>query len=179
MSAERLRVFFALWPDAATAERLEALAGQVHAQCGGRRMRRDTLHMTLCFIGEIGLGSLAALEAAVATVKAPAFRIDIDRAGWWPHKQIVWAGCGAGARDVAALAEMLRAAVSAQGFKIEKRPFQPHVTLLRKGRCPPVTDRIEAVSWPVHEWVLVASERDHAGSRYRRLGCWPLGAEAK
>ena len=59
------RIFFALWPEPGVARQLDALAGAAHAVCGGRRMRRDTLHLTLAFLGDVADAQFdSACEAA-------------------------------------------------------------------------------------------------------------------
>lgn len=158
------------------ADRLDALGARLQGRQGGRRMRRDTLHMTLCFVGEVAVDSVGRLEEVGDAVVQPAFEFIVDQVGFWPDKRIVWAGCSGETTAATLLADGLSAALRERGFNIDRRSFRPHVTLLRKAVRPPEPEAItvEALAWSAREFVLVASERDHVGSRYRRLASWPL-----
>src|SRR3546814_18632611 len=58
------RIFFGLWPSAATAEQTMAWAHDAHALCGGRVMRPETLHVTLAFLGSTPAARVAELVRA-------------------------------------------------------------------------------------------------------------------
>ena len=45
------RVFFALWPDDATRETIDAFTREAVEECGGTPVSADNFHMTLRFIG--------------------------------------------------------------------------------------------------------------------------------
>ena len=47
-----MRLFFAYWPSAETAQALMDWVRRAHALYGGRMMRSDTLHLTLAFLGQ-------------------------------------------------------------------------------------------------------------------------------
>jgi len=143
-------------------------------------MKRDTLHMTLAFVGDVSTDRLTVLEEVGGSVVQPAFAMTVDCIGYWQRKKIVWAGCTAGTGVASALVEDLRDALGKRGFPTEMRPFKPHVTLLRKVRRPPETDWAGTLTWAAREFVLVASQRDHTGSSYRHLASWPLtGADRR
>ena len=146
-------MFFALWPDAGVAKRLEALAGRLHGACGGRRMRRETLHLTLAFVGDVDRDRLPALEAVGDAVGGPGFELPIDAVGYWPHNRIVWAGSTACPVAAARLADDLALALASAGFEIEKRRFVPHVTLVRKAARPPPDFAMVSHRWPCTEFV--------------------------
>ena len=171
----RLRVFFALWPGAATAAALHARARALHAECGGRVMRRDTIHLTLAFLGDVAVSRLAALEAVAQSVRGERFVLELDRVGSWRGNRILWAGCAQVPAAMPAMAEALAADLRAAGFELEARAFNPHVTLVRNALRPLQSVEMAPLRWPVASFVLVASERDAGGANYRVLGRWPLG----
>jgi 2'-5' RNA ligase len=174
-SEECLRVFFALWPPAAVAGALHRVAGAIAQQVGGRPMARDTLHQTLAFIGEVSAARVAALQELAAGLSAcPGCTLVLDRLGYWRHNHIVWAAPSASPAELGLLAGRLGQALEGAGFPVEKRPFQPHLTLLRKVRNPPELPLLAPQAWPVEDFVLVASELTPEGSRYRVLERWPL-----
>jgi 2'-5' RNA ligase len=177
----RQRLFFALWPTPALAERLAALAEASQASCGGRTMRRETLHLTLAFIGELDEARLPALRAAAATLfadaadtRAPrAFSLQLDQFGYWPHNRILWAGCSAPSAAVMALGEGLAAALQAAGFALEARAFLPHVTLLRDARSAALP-AMPLLPWSAHEVLLVRSDLSAGHAAYEIIDRWPL-----
>ena len=170
----RVRVFFALWPGAATAAALHARARALHAQCGGRVMRRDTIHLTLAFLGDVAMPRLAALETVAQSVRGERFILELDRVGSWRGNRILWAGSANVPAALPALAEKLGASLHAAGFELEARAFNPHVTLVRNAVRSPPRGEMPGLRWPVASFVLVASERDEGGAHYRVLGRWPL-----
>jgi 2'-5' RNA ligase len=87
------RVFFALWPSPGLASALADVATAAAKRYGGRSSRPDTIHLTLAFLGEVPEAALPTLCALAASIKAPPFELVIDRLGFWPHNQLLWAGC--------------------------------------------------------------------------------------
>ena len=168
------RLFFALWPDAGSVERLRAMADALAPRLGGRAVPRDNIHLTLAFLGDLD-DERAALAASVPIV-APAFTLALDRLGSFRRARVAWAGC---ARAPAALAELesgLSARLRELGFVLEDRAFTPHVTLLRKIERPLPAEAVEAVRWEVEEVTLVASR----AGRYEVVKRWPcLGSHLR
>jgi 2'-5' RNA ligase len=171
----RRRVFFALWPDASVAARLDEAGRRAHGQCGGRRMRRDTLHLTLAFVGEVSPVQMEALERLAASVAGTPFELVLDRLDWVPGKRIVWAGCNA-LPPLTQLAANLAERLQEGGFRVEERPFAAHVTLLRKAGPPGAPLVAPQIRWRAAEFVLVESNPNSDGARYTVIGRWPLGA---
>ena len=175
--AESKRLFFALWPGTGGAERLAHAAHLVHAACGGRVMRRETLHLTLVFLGNVPLAKLQASRAAAANVRGETHQLNFDRWGGWRRPGIVWAGCGATPPQLVALVQALQQGLREIGLAIEERTFSPHVTLLRNARAadlgalPP----LDPIVWPVEDFVLVESQSAAGGAAYRIIDRWPLG----
>jgi 2'-5' RNA ligase len=170
----RARVFFALWPDAAVRGALADTARRMHRALHGRRTREDSIHLTLAFVGDIGVERLAPLLAPPAEVTTRAFGLTLDEWGCWPRNGIGWVAPSRvpdRLRElVAALEEWLRGA----GFDLESRPYSPHITLTRKAHCAPLPDAMPPIEWQVAEFVLVQSQLAQDGSRYRTIGRWPL-----
>jgi RNA 2',3'-cyclic 3'-phosphodiesterase len=168
------RVFFAIWPDVAALDALELSMSRGVERCGGRRMRRDSLHVTLEFIGAVSSVQLARLHDAAATVRASPFEMVLDRLGWWPHNGIFWAGC----KEVPSRQRRLLAALSqallAAGFQPDSRQHVPHMTLLRQARCMELPPLEAPIRWQVDGFTLVESFLQPSGSRYRVLARWPL-----
>lgn len=166
------RVFFALWPEPALAAALADYARRLSGVCGGRAMTAATLHMTLAFVGQVPAARRAELIDAGASIRLPRFGFVLDRIGQW--RDIVWAGADEPPATLVELANALRDALAARGFRLEARAFAPHVTLLRKAQRLPALAPPPARDWRVTEFALVASQRSPLGSAYTRLAGWPL-----
>ena len=173
--APAVRLFFAIWPGAAARERLYAHAQALHKDCGGRVMRRDNLHLTLVFLGNVARARIAQIEALAAGCVAPRFELALDTTGYWRHNRIVWAGTAAVPAPLGALVASLEGALAAAGFEFDRRPYAPHLTLIRNAREP---RRLPApgAAWPVAEFTLVESVREAHGARYAAIARWPLAA---
>ena len=168
-----LRLFFALWPDDATRDALNRTGKWLHRRWGGRRMRADTLHITLAFLGRTPAEQLDVLAACADTVKTGAFDLILDQAGYWRHNRIGWLGASETPPQHFDLVDALNAALQGAGFAVDVRPHVPHVTLLRNtagGEVPVCTP----VHWPVSDFVLVSSRTESGGTHYEVIRRWPL-----
>lgn len=168
------RVFFALWPPEATLQALDDLAGAVTKQCGGRRMRRDTLHLTLAFIGAASPGQIELLRQVAAGVRGVAFDWILDRLECWPRNRIAWAGCSQMPSCQRRLFDALAGSLKQTGFELDQRPFIPHVTLARNVRCVGLPEFARPIHWQVSDFFLAESVLLPSGARYRLLDRWPL-----
>jgi len=169
---ERRRLFFALWPDPAVSTRLAAAARAAHALCGGRLMRRDSLHLTLVFVGAVTEPLVDKLQRAASLVRAEAFSLSFERYGCWQRKGIVWAGCAASS-PLSDLVGQLAGRLVEAGLTLERREFAAHLTLLRNARCVDLP-QLSAIDWPVAEFVLVESQLAASAGGYSIIGRWPL-----
>jgi 2'-5' RNA ligase len=174
---EKLRLFFACWPDAGTAATLERWAQEASRATGGRVTRAQTIHLTLAFLGETPADRALDAIAAARRVDAPAHGFAIEQARYWPHNRIVWAGPKETPAPLAGLADGLRRELEAEGFRLEARPFAVHVTLIRRARPPKELRPPPRVDWPVREFVLVSSELSSEGSGYEVLERFRLRTE--
>lgn len=172
------RVFFALWPDPAVAGKLFAAAERAHRRCGGRCTRRETLHLTLAFIGPVDPPSLDRLMKIGGSLAGwPVDALRLDRLGYWKHNRIVWAGAERAPEALAILVRELGAALGGAGFEIDRRPFVPHVTLIRKAACRQALPALEAIEWQPVSLVLTESLLDREGARYQTVAQWALSAQ--
>lgn len=168
-----LRLFLALWPDDATRDALDRAGKWLHQHWGGRRMRAETLHITLIFLGSTPAEQLDALTACVDAVQTNAFELVLDQSGYWRQNRIGWLGASQTPPQHLELVGALYAALQGAGFAVDARPHVPHVTLLRNsvgGEVPSFTP----VRWPVRNFVLVASRREADGMHYDAIRRWPL-----
>lgn len=170
---DTLRLFFALWPDDACRDALNRTGKWLHQHWGGRRMRADTLHITLAFLGSTPAAQLDSLVACAGTVRTDAFDLVLDQPGYWRHNRIGWLGASQTPPQHVELVGALNAALQNAGFVVDARPHVPHVTLLRNtagGDAPECTP----VHWPISDFVLVKSVTESSGAQYDVIQRWPL-----
>jgi len=145
-------------------------------ECGGRAVPAHNIHLTLVFLGAVPRERLDGLEALAATIKGSAFALDIDRVDYWRHNRIVWAGVKDCPEMLTALVKRLEQALSGAGFRLNQRPYVPHITLLRDARRGPAQNRFAPVAWPISEFALVESVQLDNSQLYEVLQSWRLGA---
>ncbi len=170
---DTLRLFFALWPDDATRDALNRTGKWLHQHWGGRRMRADTLHITLAFLGSTAVDQLDVLAACADSVHTEPYELVLDQAGYWRHNRIGWLGASRTPPQHLDLVGALNAALQGAGFAVDARPHVPHVTLLRNsagGEAPDCTP----VRWPISEFVLVISRTEADGAHYEVIRRWLL-----
>ena len=166
-----MRLFFALWPDAAAAEALERLAADVVVVAGGKPMPREKIHLTLAFLGEVD--DLAAAQDAAAALETRPFQVRLDCVGSFRRARVSWAGMIQADPALTDLQARLESQLRARGFALEERPFAPHVTLARKAERALPRAKIAAIAWTATELTLVRSAPGTGG--YPILKAWRLG----
>jgi len=134
---ERLRIFLAVFPPPATQVAAERLIERLkQPEDGVSWVKRDNLHYTLRFLGDLGAdGARRAAEAArTATDAHPAFDACLGGLGAFPSPRkarVLWLGLSQGGDALSALAHAVEAALQKKGFERADRPFAPHLTIGR------------------------------------------------
>ena len=131
MNGDRLRVFVALVPDAASRDALHALP----VARGARRPLPAQLHVTLAFVGAIERACCDALAACLPALAAEHALppMPVERIAWWPslpRARLIVAELAA-EPACSALHADLSARLRELGVPADRRPFRPHVTLAR------------------------------------------------
>ena len=161
------RYFFAVWPPAATAAALEGWAKTLE----GRVTAAAKIHLTLAFLGPVEPEK--ALKAA-RSIKGRAHSLPLEKAQYWKHNKIVWAGPRETPPALAELVATLHAALRRAEYSLESRPYAAHVTLLRSAPPPRELPPLPRVEWPVGEFALVRSANSAKGSVYEIVERFPF-----
>lgn len=172
------RYFFAVWPDAAVRDRLGEWAESIHAGPSSRRVPAVNLHMTVVFLGTLEPAQVEAVRGMASGAPWSGASLELNRIGYWKRSRIIWAGSREGSASLSALAEDLRGRLRRRGFRVEDRPFVPHVTLYRNAHRRPRW-RQRVVTWPVNEFCLVASRLSSGGARYDVVDRWSANSDVK
>jgi 2'-5' RNA ligase len=186
--AIRIRAFFAIALDAPARRAAGRLARLLRDQPGGDRVRwvrEENLHVTLRFLGDIGVTAVPGLlrEVGRETAGVAPFAVRLDGVRLFPssRRPRVVALEVVPPEPVVALAAAVERGVLAAGMAPEDRPFRSHLTLgrLRPGAAPPdvtVPDTPDTETLRVTEAVLFQSELHRSGTRYTPIGRVPFGA---
>lgn len=155
-------------------------AGIQHLRKQGHRAswcRRENLHLTLEFLGELD-GPEAAITA-MDQVTAQPFLLEFAPSGRFRRREgdLLWLGIQPGT-ELLQLQRKLHLALEHQGISLESRPYRPHLTLARRLR-----DQGEAsFPFPLPPLVFVTgislmlSQRTQQGMHYTELYRKELGA---
>ena len=168
---DTVRVFFALWPNAAERSRLARWQSELIS--GARAMRPESLHATLVFLGEVESFRLEALKLAACEVLAVPFRLCFDQARYWGHNHIMYAAPKHVPLELLQLVGELEKKLIRHRFKFEQREYKPHVTLLRNAHwSDDPLPAMKPVCWEVADFVLLQSGQQETS--YRVLARFPL-----
>ncbi len=170
-----MRLFIAINFGDRALDAFEAARERLRAQAGrANYSRRENLHLTLAFLGELPGSRLADIEAAMsaAAAGAGAFTLSFDHAGRFRREggDIWWLGA-ADCPALTALQSRLASELRARGFALEDRRFYPHLTLARRvfGSADPRSLLAGAVPCRVSGMSLMLSERPEGKLTYTEL----------
>jgi 2'-5' RNA ligase len=163
-----MRLFVALVPPP------EVIADLPPVQEGVRPVRPDQVHLTLAFLGE--LPSAQPIASGLDTaLDGPAPRLQLAGAGRFGTA--VWLGLRGDLGRLAVLARLVQQVAIVAGVALERRPWQPHLTVGRvRGRPPTVIVPMHYVG-PMATWTevrLVRSELGPGSARHETLRSWHL-----
>jgi 2'-5' RNA ligase len=160
------RLFLAILPDPATAERIHRLADVLKCahRFDGRLIAADRLHVSLFSLTGLPDRQICAACEAATDLRTEPFEVSFDRTasfrGGPGNRPFVLIGKD-GLRRLQVFRQMLAVALTRRGLRrIANTNFTPHVTLLYDARgvdeCP-----IQPMVWTVAEFVLVHSLNGH------------------
>ena len=189
------RLFFALWPDAATRTRLAALVPALPAEplTGARVSPAQNLHLTLAFLGTVAASAEAQLRGLAKDNAGrpplssepsvpPPLTLSLDTLGCWPRGGILFAAPSFTPAGLIALAVDVSAMARAAGVAMRSdAAFRAHVTLARRvsaGVAWP-WPLAEPIAWSVDRYALVWSRPTPAGSLYEVVETWPLPVDGR
>ena len=176
------RLFFALFPDAATAAAIAALAVEMRTRHGlrGKPVPTDKLHCTVNYLGTfpaLPVELVGAAKVAAARVACDPVPVEFDTVASFDSRRrvypLVLRGCDNG--PLRTLQRALTGSLLATRAIATPEPYEPHVTLLRDRTLLPA-EAVAPVRWTAGELVLVHS---HVGlHRHEALARFPLDGTA-
>ena len=166
-----MRCFVAAWPGQATRVALGALSDELRRQVKHRRATDiDNLHLTLAFIGSLPEAAAAAVADAVEELDFKPIKWRIDRLGFFRDAGVVWAGADRTSNAaLTSLADRARRLLDELDVDYDRKPFAPHVTLLRGVDHFTSTSLGAPIDWRVDNVALYRSSGGRSGSKYSRV----------
>src|SRR5262245_21317277 len=132
-----MRIFLAIFPPPETQslafDVVEALKRPADSVSW---VKRENLHFTLRFMGELGDDGVRRVKEAAreAAAQAPAFDARLGKCGAFPglkRARVLWLGLVDGAAPMTVVAGALERALAKRGFEPERNKFAPHLTIGR------------------------------------------------
>lgn len=169
----KLRLFIGIPIPSEIAASLSDAAGSLSSSL--RVSRPENLHVTLVFLGSVDEQRIEEIEHALNTIQREQFDLALGPPGGFPGVLF------AEVNKTHALLDLQRDVLhcmEALGFRLETRPYQPHVTLARskdRKRIRPLLN-VKPAQFLVREFVLYRSTPEAGGSRYDWLRKFPLQA---
>ncbi len=174
MPSESLRLFFALWPDAALRRAIRWATREVTRSSGGRIVAPSHFHLTLVFLGSQPRNRLASIMDVAASLPLVHGELILNRLGYFAASRVLWYGPRRTplllARHVNRLRRMLIAADLCPPGPV--RDWRAHLSLVRKVAYGPLPT-VRAIHWNYAGFSLIASESTATGVCYRVLAEWP------
>lgn len=134
-----MRTFIAIEVPCDFGDELAYLSRQLACTVPGRFMRRETYHLTLAFLGEIGEMESHLVIEAMDEVAEDGRPLGLAPTGLGtfgkPADCTVWLGISP-APELMGTAADLRRALTERGIAFDTKPFRPHITLARRAKLP-------------------------------------------
>ncbi len=166
------RLFLALWPPGAWAQRTYAVVHRWARQQQARAIAAGSIHLTLAFLGDVAPERLPTLEAAIRALgRTPAEPLVCAHVAHWPGPRVLVIEDSAPTPAWLAYAAALKDTLTALGFVLERRPWRPHLTLARgvRGSLKDLP-LVPTLRWGDKAFpVLVRSHLTPQGAKYERL----------
>ena len=170
-----VRIFFALWPDEKVRRDIVDLFTDFDLDpARSRTLSPGNIHMTLHFIGNSSFAEMKCLQRQAGEVAGDSFGVDLDCQGYFSKPKVLWIGCSHAPSALPDLQARLGQQLLYCGFTPEQRPFNPHVTIVRKLAVAPKHIEFEAIRWKVDRFVLVESTPITGGVQYQIIDEYPL-----
>jgi 2'-5' RNA ligase len=174
------RLFFALWPDDDVRKKLtqfqqsQPFKQSLLVNDGSRPVFPGNLHMTLAFLGNVDADQKACVEQVANGAQYSPFKLTINNADHWQKPRILVVRPDDMPKALVALATQLRDGAAECGIQMDMRPYNAHVTLMRKIARLPEGLAIRPFTWMAKRFVLIESTTRPEGVRYEVVKEWGL-----
>ena len=175
-----MRTFIALELPEAFEDEVADLARRLSGMVSGRFMKRETYHLTLAFLGEIGEAESRDVIAVLDEVADACNVVTLRPTGLGtfgkPRDCTLWLGL-AQTDELMALAGELRTRLDGWGIAYDRKAFRPHITLVRRAVLPKAP--LEGLAFPAadaaYRLTFFKSILSQEGASYKPLYSVELG----
>lgn len=166
------RLFFALWPDAITRQKL-ALVNESIDLAGVRKLKPSNLHVTLAFLGNVEDDVQDHMMQKVARLHASSFTFQLDGIEHWQTPKTICLTASRQPQALHYLVSSLVGIIKQYPIFLHDRPYCAHVTLMRKAKVN-YELTFKPITWKAKQFVLVESISTPDGIVYEILERWFL-----
>ena len=149
------RLFIGLMPDRQVQAAIQRHCRQWEWPDGAKTTRFGRYHMTLNFLGEVGVAPEQRLRQVLRKVAIEPLELELRIPEVWRNGVAVLQP--ADHDGLNALHGRIKLAVSAAGLPLADREFRPHVTLARNAAQAKPPEAVPPIRWRVDEVLLVWS----------------------
>ncbi len=141
----------------------------------GHFSRKENLHVTLAFLGEVDPDDVDKVKLCMDAVNGESFDIHIGGLGRFKRTgfDIYWIGIEK-SNAMSELHKLLNSELNSQGFSVDMREFKPHLTLGREVNCnyqeaKKLVEELGNMVQAVNKFSLMHSERINGKLVYTEL----------
>ncbi len=163
------------------------LAALPHELPGAKWVKREQIHLTLRFLGEIAGEKAEEITTRLRVVEVPEFSLRLQSGGYFPPKsrnpRVLWLGTERAA-PLVSLKEQIDEVLLELGIDPEERDFHPHITLARLKNAKAadverfITEKLRgfsAESLFVQNFILYESVLNNRGAEHTAIASYVLG----
>ncbi|MEK7487561.1 MAG: RNA 2',3'-cyclic phosphodiesterase [Planctomycetota bacterium] len=152
---------------------------------GAHWSKREQMHLTITFIGEVESNKQSQIQEALSTITSEPFSLKVEHVGTFPnpkYPKILWVGISLFSGLSQLKTQIEQALQKAIAFTPEVREYNPHLTLarLRGVESKELTQFLEKQehlsyeAFPVEHFNLYSSKLLRTGAEYRVEQSYPL-----
>ncbi|ALG68322.1 RNA 2',3'-cyclic phosphodiesterase [Beggiatoa leptomitoformis] len=165
------RLFFALFPPPEIRDQIVKLTRPLIQPNTGIELQATDLHITLIFIGETETQHKSCITQIADGIRATPFTLTLETLGYWEKPRILWLAPQP-SPDLHQLVNQLTQQLSTCGYQAELRPYQAHISLLRKASPLTTYPPIPPLAWTVDAFCLARSIPHSQENRYEIIQRW-------
>jgi 2'-5' RNA ligase len=168
------RLFFALWLNEDVRQALTRLSQPITQKIHGKIILPENWHITLAFLGDVDKPTKQCMQQVAAIVQGSCFNLSLDKLDYWSKTRVLWLGVNQIPDNLQDLVTRLTMGLQDCGYHPETRPFQAHLTLMRKASKIKMLPPIIPITWMVEDFCLVRSTLNSSGAHYDVIERWQL-----
>ncbi len=171
---KKLRLFFALEPEDYIRQEIHAV--QRKLACTGRIIAGEQLLITLAFLGQQAPEVLPDLCSRASRLHFEPCTLVLDRLRTFGGANVLWLGATMIPASLRDFHQALLGELQKGGIALDRKSWEPHLTLYRRLRNKPAIMETVAVSWRLNQFSLMESINVKGGVEYCRQGHWKSGS---